>query len=49
MEVPWDMSCYDEGPYPKHSGISFKVWMKIQKLWFHDKFVELEQRIIEEG
>ena len=42
MTVPWDMSCYSDGPYPKYScELSFRGMdtdPEIQK--FHDKFVE---------
>ena len=51
MEVPWDMSCYDEGPYPKYSmELSFKGMDEDADIrGFHDKFLELEQKIIDEG
>ena len=51
MEVPWDLSCYSEGPYPKYSmELSFKGMDEDPEIrGFHDKFVELEQKIIDEG
>lgn len=51
MEVPWDLSCYNEGPYPKYSmELSFKGMDEDPDIrGFHDKFIELEQKIIEEG
>lgn len=51
MTVPWNMSLYDEGSYPKYScELSFKGMETDPELQaFHDKFVELEERLIELG
>lgn len=51
LDVPWDLSCYTEGPYPKYSmELSFSGMDEDPEIrGFHDKFVELEQKIIDEG
>ena len=51
MSVPWDMSCFSEGTYPKYScELSFKGMENDPELQvFHDKFVALEQRLVELG
>jgi hypothetical protein len=51
MEVPWDLSCYDEGPFPKYScEISFKGMDDDAALkTFHDKMLEVEERLVEAG
>lgn len=51
LDVAWDMNEYTEGPYPKYSmEVSFKGMEENPDIkGFHDRFVELEQKIIEEG
>ena len=55
MELAWDVNCYDEGPYPKYScEVSFKGMDEDTKhgrelKGFHDKMVELEDKLIDEG
>ena len=55
MELAWDLNCYTEGPYPKYScEISFKGMDEDTKegrelKGFHDKMVELEDKLIDEG
>ena len=55
MELAWDVNCYDEGPYPKYScEVSFKGMDEDTKQGrelkgFHDKMVELEEKLIDEG
>ena len=51
MTMPWAMSCYSDGPYPKYSAeLSFKGMDETPELQeFHDRFLELEQRIVEAG
>jgi hypothetical protein len=51
MEVPWDLSCYSEGPFPKYScELSFKGMNEDPALkLFHDKMLEVEERLVEAG
>ena len=51
MDVPWDVSCYTEGPYPKYScELSFRGMENSPDLQeFHQKFVDVEQKMIAEG
>ena len=55
MELAWDVNCYNEGPYPKYScEISFKGMDEDTKQGrdlkgFHDKMVELEEKLVDEG
>ena len=51
MEVPWDLSCYNEGPFPKYScELSFKGMNEDAALkTFHDKMLEVEERLVEAG
>jgi hypothetical protein len=51
MSMPWTMSCYNEGPYPKYSAeLSFKGMDEQEDLQtFHDKFVEVQNRIVDAG
>jgi hypothetical protein len=51
LKIPWDLSCYDEGPYPKYScEISFEGMEGNPEVQgFHDKFLEIEEKLIEEG
>ena len=51
MTMPWAMSCYSDGPYPKYSAeLSFKGMDETPELQeFHDRFLELEQKIVEAG
>jgi len=55
MELAWDVNCYDEGPYPKYScEVSFKGMDEDTKQGrelkgFHDKMLELENKLIDEG
>ena len=55
MTMPWAMSCFSEGPYPKYSAeLSFKGMddsgkdaLELQQ--FHDKLIELEGKIVDAG
>ena len=49
MSMPWKMGCYTDGEYPKYSlDLSFKGMDENPELkGFHDKFKELEQKIID--
>ena len=51
MEMPWKMGVFTEGEYPKYSiDISFKGMDEAPELQgFHDKLLELEQKIIDGG
>ena len=51
MEMPWKMGVFTEGEYPKYSiDISFKGMDESPELQgFHDKLLELEQKIIDGG
>ena len=51
LDVAWDINCYDEGPYPKYSlELSFRGMDENQDIQaFHDKFLELEKKIINSG
>ena len=55
MDLAWDVNCYDEGPYPKYScEVSFKGMDEESKQGqelkgFHDKMLELEEKLIDEG
>ena len=51
MEMPWKMGVYTEGEYPKYSiDLSFKGMDESPELQgFHDKLLELEQKIIDGG
>jgi hypothetical protein len=51
LKIPWDLSCYDEGPYPKYScEISFEGMEANPEIQgFHDKFLEIEEKLIDEG
>ena len=51
MDLPWDMSCYSEGPYPKYSiELSFKdVDENDEVREFLDKLNELDEKIIDFG
>ena len=51
MELPWNLSCYNEGPYPKYScELSFRGMDENEDLsGFHDKLLELENKIIDAG
>jgi hypothetical protein len=51
IEFAWDLSCYDEGAYPKYSAeMSFRGMDTNPEIKsFHDKFIELEQHIIKGG
>lgn len=55
MELAWDLSCYDEGAYPKYSmELSFKgmdedsINGRAMK-GLHDKMLELETKLVQEG
>jgi len=51
MDVPWDVSCYNEGAYPKYScELSFRGMEESPDLQeFHQKFIDVEQKLIDEG
>lgn len=51
MEMPWKMGIFTEGEYPKYSiDLSFKGMDDTPELQgFHDKLLELEQKIIDGG
>lgn len=51
MSMPWDMSCFSEGPYPKYSAeLSFRGMDESPELQqFHDKFIELQSKIVDAG
>ena len=51
MDMPWNMNCYDEGPYPKYSmELSFRGMDDSEDLAsFHDKLNELDEKLIEFG
>jgi hypothetical protein len=51
MSMPWKMGVYTEGEYPKYSvDLSFKNMDEEPELQaFHDKFLELEEKIIDGG
>ena len=51
MEMPWKMGVYTESEYPKYSiDLSFKGMDESPDLeGFHDKLLELEQKIIDGG
>ena len=51
MEIPWDMSCYTEGPYPKYSiELSFKGVDESEELQvFLDKMNELDEKMVDIG
>lgn len=51
MDMPWKMGVYTEGEYPKYSiDLSFKGMDESSDLQgFHDKLLELEQKIIDGG
>jgi len=51
MDLPWNLSCFSEGPYPKYScELSFRGMDENHKLQgFHDKLLELENHIIDTG
>ena len=51
MEMPWKMGVYTESEYPKYSiDLSFKGMDDSPELQsFHDKLLELEQKIIDGG
>ena len=51
MELPWDMSCYDEGPYPKYNiELSFRGHEDNEDLnKTLIKFKELDEKIIDLG
>ena len=51
MELPWDMSCYTEGPYPKYSiELSFKGIDEQPELQeFLDKLNELDTKMVDIG
>ena len=55
MDLAWDVNCYDEGPYPKYScEVSFKGMDEETKQGqelkgLHDKMLELENKLIDEG
>ena len=50
-DVPWDSSCYTEGPWPKYSfEVSFRGMDTNPKIKaFHDKILEIEEKLVEEG
>ena len=51
MELPWTMSCFNEGPYPKYSiDMSFRgVDENVDLQRFYDKIEQLDNRIIQYG
>ena len=51
MTMPWKMGVYTEGEYPKYSlDLSFKGMDEDPELQaFHDKFKELEEKIVDGG
>ena len=51
MDMPWDMSCFNEGPYPKYSmELSFRgVDEDPDQAAFLDRFNKLDQRLIDLG
>ena len=51
MELPWNLSCYNEGPYPKYScELSFRGMNEQPDMQaFHDHLLEVEQKLIEVG
>ena len=51
MTMPWTMSCFSEGPYPKYSAeLSFKGMDETPELQeFHDRFIELQDKIVDAG
>ena len=51
MTMPWKMGVYTEGEYPKYNiDLSFKGMDEDPELQaFHDKFQELEDKIIDGG
>jgi hypothetical protein len=51
MELPWGMSCFSEGAYPKYScEMSFKGMDENPELQaFHDRLLEVEDRLIDIG
>ena len=46
MTMPWAMSCFSEGPYPKYScELSFRGMDENQDIsMFHDKLLEMENK-----
>lgn len=51
MELPWDMSCYTEGPYPKYSiELSFKGVDDNEELQeFLEKMNQLDEKMVDIG
>jgi hypothetical protein len=51
MDLPWGLSCFSEGAFPKYScELSFKGMDENPDLQaFHDKLLEVEERLIELG
>ena len=51
MDVPWNMSCYSEGAYPKYSmEFSFRNMDNDPEIKaFHDKLYELQDKIVSGG
>ena len=49
--MPWKMGAFTDGEYPEHSiDVSFKGMESDPELKaFHDKFIELEGKIIDAG
>ena len=51
MDLPWDISCYEEGPYPKYNiELSFKDFENNEELSATlDKFKALDEKLIDLG